>query len=145
MSAKRKGDFPMTQLFSLAAQKAGFEAHANVEADGLSITVNTDQGPIHARGIDAAIRAARDYIGQFLGPASHGHIPWGVLVTVSEGVAAYGEWPLSGGGGSPTFQESALVRIRRRWHDHGPLSALENAIEIIHAYNRRPARRRHAA
>ena len=68
MSAKRKGDFPMSQLFSLAAQKAGFEAHANVEADGLSITVNTDQGPIHARGIDAAIRAARDYIGQFLGP-----------------------------------------------------------------------------
>jgi hypothetical protein len=72
-------------------------------------------------------------------------LPWGVLVTVSGGATAYGEWPLSDGGGSPTFQKSALVRIRRRWHDHGPLSALENAIEIIHAYNRRPARRRQAA
>lgn len=38
-----------------------------------------------------------------------------------------------------------LVKIRRRWHDHHPGSALENAIEIVHAYNRRPARRRHAA
>jgi hypothetical protein len=62
----------MTQLFSLAAQKAGFEAHVNAEADGLGITVSTDQGPIHAHGIDAAIRAAADYIGQFLETAS-GH------------------------------------------------------------------------
>jgi hypothetical protein len=135
----------MTQLFSLEAHKAGFRAHANVVADGLGITVNTDQGPIHARGIDAAIRAARDYIGQFLAPARRGGIPWGLLVTVSDGVAAYGEWPLSGGGGSPSFGETALAKIRGRWHDHDPLSALANAIEIVHAYNDRPARRRSAA
>jgi len=136
----------MTQLFSLAAQKAGFEAHVNAEADGLGIALNTDAAPIRVRGTDAAIRAARDYIGQFLEPARRGGIPWGLLVTVSEGVAAYGEWPLSGaGGGSPSFQQTALVQIHKRWHDRGPLSALENAIEIVHAYNRRPARHRHAA
>jgi hypothetical protein len=135
----------MTQLFSLAAQKAGFEVHASAETDGLGITVSTDQGPIRAHSMDSAIRVARDYIGQFIEPARRGGIPWGLLVTVSEGVASYGQWPLSGGGGSPSFQQTALVRIRGRWHDHGPLSALENAIEIIHAYNRRPTRHRRAA
>ena len=48
---------------------------------------------------------------------------------------AYGEWPLSGGTASPCFQQTALARIRRRGHDHRPLSAPENAIEIIRAYN----------
>jgi hypothetical protein len=135
----------MTQLFSLAAQRAGFEVHASAEADGLGVTVNTDQGPIRAHSVGAAIRVARDYIGQFIEPARRGGIPWGLLVTVSEGVASYGEWPLSGGAGSPSFLQTALVRIRGRWADHGPLSALENAIEIIHWYNRSPARRRRAA
>lgn len=135
----------MTQLFSLEAQRAGFEVHASAEADGLGVTVNTDQGPIRAHSIDAAIRVARDYIGQFIEPAHRGGIPWGLLVTVSEGVASYGERPLSGRGGSPSFLQTALVRIRKHWDDHGPLSALENAIEIIHWYNRSPARRRHAA
>jgi hypothetical protein len=135
----------MTQLFSLAAQKAGFEVHASAEADGLGITVNTDQGPIRAHSIDAAIRVARDYIGQFIEPACRGGIPCGLLVTVSDGVASYREWPLAGGGGSPNFQQTALVRIRRECHHDGPLSALANAIEIIHWYNRSPARRRQAA
>jgi hypothetical protein len=84
-------------LFSLAAQKAGFEAHANAEADGLGIVVSTDAGPTRVRTVDAAMCLARDHIGQFLAPASHGEIPWGLLVSVAEGSAAYGEWPLSGG------------------------------------------------
>jgi hypothetical protein len=66
-------------------------------------------------------------------------------VTVVEGSAAYGEWPLSGGGAPPSFQQTALVRIWRRWPGHGPLSALENAIEIIRAYNVGSARERRAA
>jgi hypothetical protein len=136
----------MTQLFSLEAQKAGFQAHASAEADGGAIVVSTDQGPIPASGVDGAIRVARDRIGHFLEPARRGGIPWGLLVTVSDGMARYGEWPqFGGGGGSPSFQQTPLVRIHQRWHDHGPISALENAIEIIHAYNRRPARQRHAA
>ncbi len=136
----------MTQLFSLEAQKLGFNAHASAEADGLGITVSTDQAPIRTRGVDAAIRAARDYIGQFLEPASRGGIPWGLLVTVSDGMARYGDWPqFGGGGGSPSFRQTPLVRIHQRWRDHGPISALENAIEIIHAYNRSPSRRRQAA
>ncbi len=132
-------------MFSLAAQKAGFQAHANGEADGLGVVVNTNAGPTRVRTVDAAMRVARDHIGQFLAPASHGGVPWGLLVTVAEGSAAYGEWPLSGGTGAPSFQQTALARIRRRWHDHGPLSALENAMEIIRAYNGGSMRVRRAA
>jgi hypothetical protein len=135
----------MPQLFSLAAQKAGFQAHANVESDGLGIVVNTDAGPARVRNVDAAIRITRDHIGQFLAGASHGGVPWGLLVTVPEGSAAYGEWPLSGGAASPSFQQTLLARIRRRWHDHGPLSALENAMEIARAYSGASGRTRRAA
>ncbi|MGH2904517.1 MAG: hypothetical protein ACRDK7_13175 [Solirubrobacteraceae bacterium] len=135
----------MSQLFALAAQKAGFQAHANANADGLGILLNTDAGPTRVRTIDAAIRVARDHIGGFLEPANRGGVPWGLLVTVAEGSAVYGEWPLSGGPASPDFQQTALARIRRRWHDRGPLSALENAVEIIRAYNGGSTRVRRAA
>jgi hypothetical protein len=27
-----------------------------------------------------------------------------------------------------------VTRIRSRWHDSGPISALENALEIVKAY-----------
>jgi hypothetical protein len=144
MSANAK-EFTMSQLFSLVAQKAGFQAHASADADGLGIIVNTDAGPTRVGSVDAAIRIARDHIGRFLEPASRGGVPWGLLVTVVEGCAAYGEWPLAGGAPSPSFKETALARIRHRWHDHGPTSALENAIEIIGAYNTGGTRARRAA
>jgi hypothetical protein len=127
----------MAHLFSLDAQRCGPARHARADADGLGgITVDLDGQQIHARSTNDAIRIARDYIGEFLQPAQRGGIPWGLRVTVSGGNAVYGEWPLvgSGGGGSPSFQSSPLVRIRNRWHDSGPLSALANAIEIVRAY-----------
>jgi hypothetical protein len=133
----------MSQLFSPRRTEAGFRAHAS--ADGLGILVNTDAGPTRVGTVDAAIRVARDHIGRFLEPTGRGGIPWGLLVTVAEGSAAYGEWPLSGGTASPSFQQTALARIRRRWHDHDALSALENAIEIIRAYNCESGRIRRAA
>jgi len=123
----------MSQLFALDAQKAGFEHHVHAETDGLGIVVYTDEEVRRVGSVNEAIRIARDYIGAFLQPAQRGGIPWGLLVTVSDGCAAYGEWPLAGGGG-PSFQQTPLVRIHKRWHDSGPLSALENAIEIIRAY-----------
>jgi hypothetical protein len=124
----------MSQLFALGAQKAGFEHHVRAETDGLGIVVYTDEEVRPVGSVNEAIRVARDYIGAFLQPAQRGGIPWGLLVTVSDGCAAYGEWPLSGGGGGPSFEQTPLVRIHRRWHHSGPLSALENAIEIIRAY-----------
>jgi hypothetical protein len=133
----------MSHLFSLDAHRCGVERHARAEADGLGITVDLDGQPVRARSGNDAIRIARDYIGEFLQPAERGGAPWGLRVTVSDGVAVYGEWPLSGGGGgSPSFQNTPLVRIRNRWRGSGPLSALANAIEIIRAYT---ARRRDAA
>ena len=106
------------------------------------IVVNTDTGPTRVRGVDAAIRVARDHIGQFLAPASHGGVPWGLLVTVAEGVAAYGEWPLSGGRASPSFQQTLLaryptavarsrpaVRVGERCGDHPYLQRREDALK----------------
>jgi hypothetical protein len=132
----------MSQLFSLDAQRCGIERHTSAEADGLGITVYTDGVPYRARSVNEAIRTARDYIGEFLRPAQGGGLPWGLRVTVSGGVAVYGEWPLvSSVGNAPSFENSPLVRIRYRWHDSGPISALENAIEIIRAYTESSGRR----
>jgi hypothetical protein len=126
----------MSQWFKRDAQRCGIEQHVTVTLDGFGgITVDRDGDLAHTRSPNEAIRAARDYIGEFLQPAQRGGQPWGLLVTVPDGVAAYGEWPLSGGGGrSPSFQNTPLVRIRNRWQDSGPLSALENAIQIIREY-----------
>lgn len=142
----------MSQLFALDAHKAGDSRHVHADSDGSGITVYRDGWPVHASSANEAIRVARDYIGEFLQPAQRGGIPWGLRVAVSDGVAAYGEWPLSRGGGEgSSFQHTPLVRIRSRWHDSGPLSALENAIQIIREYTtrRRPRtaspRRRKAA
>jgi hypothetical protein len=65
----------MSQLFSLAAQKAGFQAQASAEADGHGILVTTDAGATRVRTVDAAIRVARDHIGRFLEPAQHAGSP----------------------------------------------------------------------
>lgn len=125
----------MPQLFALDAQKCGHQRHAHAESDGFGITVYTDGIPHHARSSSEAIRIAREYIGEYLQRAQRGGVPWGLLVTVPGGAASYGEWPLTGGGSrSPSFVSTPLVRIRNRWHDSGPRSALENAIQIIREY-----------
>jgi hypothetical protein len=134
----------MSVLFSLDAQRCGPERHARAEDDGLGIVVDLDGHLTRVRSPQEALRVARDYIGEYLQPAQRGGMPWGLRVTVPDGTAVYGEWPLVwGGGGSATFQRTPLVRIRNRWHDSGPLSALANAVEIIRAYL--PGRGRRAA
>lgn len=124
-------------MFTLDAQVCGTERTTRAEADGFGITVDTSAGPMRARSVNDAIRIARDDIGEFLQAAQRRGVPWGLRVTVSGGTAVYGEWPLLGGGGGRGggFENSPLVRIRRRWH-HGSdaLSALANAVEIIRAY-----------
>lgn len=128
----------MSQLFSLDAQRCGVERHVRAEADGFGITVYTDGHQQRARSASDAITIARSYIGEFPQPAQRPGVPWGLRVTVPDGVAVYGEWPLSGGGGgSPSFNNTPLVRIRNRFPGSGPLSALENATEIIRAYSPR--------
>jgi hypothetical protein len=137
----------VSTLFNLDAQVAGQERHTHAELDGSGITVYTDGLPHVARTGNDAIRIARNYIGEFLTHADRpGFGAWGVRVTVSDGTAVYGQWPLAGrGGGDPDFRNSPLVRIRNRWHDSGPISALQNAVEILHAYVPRGAASRRAA
>jgi hypothetical protein len=125
-----------SQLFSLDAQVAGQERHTYAEFDGTGMTVFCDGQPQVARSGTDAIRVARDYIGEFLRHADRpGFGAWGLHVTVSDGTAVYGEWPLAGrGSGDPNFQRTPLVRIRNRWHDSGPISALQNAVDILREY-----------
>ena len=122
-------------MFSLDAQVCGATRSTRAEQDGSGgITVYTSAGPRRARNVNDAIRLARNDIGEFLLPAQRGGRPWGLRVQVGGVAAVYGDWPLLAGpsGGRP--DNSLVTRIRSRWHDSGPLSALENAVEIIRAY-----------
>ena len=132
----------MSVLFSLDAQRCGVERHVLVEADGFGISVALDGAHQPARSFNDAMSIARDYLGKFLQPAERAGIPWGLRVTVPDGVAVYGEWPLTGGGGgSPGFQKTPLARIRDRWAGSSALSALENAMSIVREYGPRSGRR----
>ncbi len=125
----------MSQLFSLDAQSCGFERHVTASGDGFGIVVHRDGESVRASSPSDALNIASRYIGDFLRPAQRGGRPWGLKVSVSGGQAVYGEWPLSGGGGGgASFQNTPLVRIRNRWRDSSPMSALENAIAIIREY-----------
>ncbi len=122
-------------MFSLDAQVCGTERSVRAEADGFGITIYTAGGLVRARSWNDAVRLAREEIGEFLRRAQKPGVPWGLRVTVPDGSAAYGEWPLTGGGGgNPSFQNTPLVRIRNRWDDSSPSSALENAVAIIREY-----------
>jgi hypothetical protein len=135
----------MAELFALDAHRCGAPRRVHAEDDGFGIAVYTSAGIRRAASIQEAIRFARDDIGSFLQPAERGGVPWGLRVTVSGGQAVYGEWPLLPGPPSGSrFEETLLSRIRRRWRGGGPLSALENAIEITRAYTSGSAARRAA-
>lgn len=124
-------------MFTLNAQVLGDQRTVSAEEDGLGITVTTSHGLRRARSVEDAIRIARDDFGEFLRHAQRPGVPWGLSVAVSGVSAYYGDvrFCRAGGGGAPLPDSDLVVRIRRRWHDgQGPHAALENAIEIIHAY-----------
>jgi hypothetical protein len=133
----------MRNLFSLDAHTCGNEHHATADSDGFGIVVRVDGVPRRARTYSDAVRLARDHIGRILEPAEQGGIPWGLRVTVPDGAAVYGEWPLVGRSGSQSFERTPLARIRSRWRESRPLSALDNAVEILRAYTSTSVR--HAA
>ena len=121
--------------FSLDAQVNGPTRSVSAEPDGFGIVVRTNDGVRAAHSWGEAIRIAREDIGPFLGRAQRDGLPWGLRVSVPDGVAVYGKWPLAPSGPpSPSFQQSPLSRIHDRWDRSGPLSALENAIAIIREY-----------
>jgi hypothetical protein len=121
--------------FSLDAQVCGTERSVRAETDGLGIIVHTSDGLRRAGSWNEAIRIARDYIGEFLRPAQRPGVPWGLRVSVPDGQAVYGDWPLlSGPSGGGSFRQTPLSQIRGRWSGSSAHSALENAIQIIRAY-----------
>jgi hypothetical protein len=122
-------------MFSIHAQVLGSERSARAEADGTGIVVMTTEGPRRASSWTEALNIARDYIGEFLRPAQRPGVPWGVRVSVPDGQAVYGEWPLTGGGrSSPSFERTPLAQIRDRWEGSSAISALQNAVAIVRAY-----------
>jgi hypothetical protein len=121
--------------FSLDAQVLGTEHSVRAETDGLGIIVHSSTGLRRAGSWNEAVRIARDDIGEFLRPAQRPGVPWGLRVTVPDGQAVYGEWPLlPGPSGGGSFQQTPLSRIRSRWNGSSAHSALENAVAIIREY-----------
>ena len=123
-------------MFSLIAQVLGQQVEVQAVRDGVGITVHTPSGPVSARSVNDAVRIAHRHLGVVLQRAERPGIPWGLHVSAGEVAAVYGKWPLLPG---PVDQrrapESAVSRIRRRWHDgDGPLAALENALAIVRHY-----------
>lgn len=125
-------------MFSIHAQVLGPEIGVSAETDGIGIVVRTPTGPRRASSWNEAVSIARDCIGEFLRPTQRPGVPWGIRVSVPDGQAVYGEWPLMGGGRpSPSFEQTPLAQIRNRWQGSSATSALENAIAIIRAYTPR--------
>lgn len=142
-AVSRKAIAVHQQLFSLTAQVLGHQRSCTAESDGFGITVNTATGPRSVRSWHEAIRVAEQDIGLFLRRAERGDIPWGLHVSVGTVQAVYGEWPLLPGPPSDRPEPSPVSRIRSRWRESdGPMSALNNAVEIIRFYL---PRRRQAA
>jgi len=81
-----------------------------------------------------ALRLAHNEIGHYLRRARHDQ-PWGLVVQAGRSSAIDGT-PNPAAGvvlrGRPDNPNSLVARIRRRWREgDSPLSALENAIDII--------------
>jgi hypothetical protein len=98
--------------------------------------VETPAGQQAAGRFKTALRLARNEIGHHLRRARRDQ-PWGLVVQAGGASAIYGTPNPAAGvvlGGAPGDPNSLIARIRRRWRDgDSPISALENAIEIIRA------------
>jgi hypothetical protein len=129
--------------FSLTAHICGQEFAVSVHNDGTGWVVVTPAGQQSAGRFNTALRLARNEIGHYLSRARRDQ-PWGLVVQAGGSSALYGTPNPAAGvvlGGPPGNPNSLVARIRRRWHDgDSPVSALENAIEIIRALVERPRR-----
>lgn len=129
--------------FSLTAHICGQELGARAYNDGTGWVVETPAGQQAAGRFETALRLARNEVGSYLRRARHDQ-PWGLVVQAGGSSAIYGTPNPAVGvvlGGRAGDPNSLVARIRRRWHDgDSPISALENAIEIIRALVERSRR-----
>lgn len=129
--------------FSLTAHICGEELSVSARDDGTGWVVHSSSGSRATRRFQVALHLARDEVGTYLTHARRDQ-PWGLVVTVGGASALYGTPHPAAGvsiGGPPGDPNSLIARIRRRWRDgDSPVSALENAVQIIRALAESPAR-----
>lgn len=122
--------------FSLTAHICGEELSVTAHNDGTGWVVHSRAGSRAARRFQTALRLARDEVGSYLTHVRTNQ-PWGLVVSVGGASALYGTPNPAAGvsiGGPPGDPNSVIARIRRRWRDgDSPVSALENAVQIIRA------------
>lgn len=122
--------------FSLIAHICGQELAVSATSDGPGWVIETHAGQQVVGRFETALRLARNEIGSYLRRARRDQ-PWGLVVQAGGSSAIYGTPNPAAGvvlGGRPGDPNSVVARIRRRWQDgDSPISALENAIEIIRA------------
>jgi hypothetical protein len=134
---------PIVASFSLTAHICGHELVASAYNDGTGWVVETPAGQQAAGRFETALRLVRNEIGSYLKHARREQ-PWGLVVQADGSSAIYGTPNPAAGvvlSGPPGDPNSLVARIRRRWHDgDSPVSALQNAIEIVRAVIERSRR-----
>lgn len=130
--------------FALSAHICGQELAVTAYNDGSGWVVQSPGGGARSVGrFDAAVRIASDELGRYLRRAQRKQ-PWGLVVRVGGSSALYGTPNPAAGvvlSGRPGDPKSLVARIRHRWHEgDGPISALENAFQIVSELLKRSSR-----
>jgi hypothetical protein len=122
--------------FSLIAHICGCEISVSAINDGTRWVLTGPAGQQVVARFQIAVRLAHSDVGQYLTRARRDQ-PWGLVVQAGTSSAIYGTPNPAAGvvltraAGDPN---SVVARIRRCWREgDSPLSALENAVEIIRA------------
>jgi hypothetical protein len=125
------------QGFELRAHFLGTRRSVSAAPDGFGWQVQTDSGHLEARSLEQAIRIAEQHTGELLRRVER-RPGWGLSVIAGPASASYGEPdPLQVAlpGGRPASSDSLVARIHSRWNPgSSPVSALQNAVQIIRAY-----------
>lgn len=120
--------------YTIRARSRGTERCVTGVTDGAGFTVTLNGQPHVARNKAASLRMTREFLGALLHEADRTNSSWGMMVTVTEGSAVYGDWRLSGfGGGGDVERPDLLARIRSRYTTGPAMAALENALQIVNA------------
>jgi hypothetical protein len=130
--------------FELRAHFLQTRRSVRARPTGLGWQVETDADRVEVRTLEQAVRIAEQHIGELLRRV--GRRPgWGLSVIAGSASAFYGEpdpMQVAVPGGRGASPDSLVARIRSRWKQgDSPVSALQNALQIVRGYLGRSGRR----